>query len=155
MSTACQRQPPADHDEQFEHASMVAAVATKFNRNEFWRGSGSLPANQFWDRNPTFRSAFERLLALTKTEPSHGRDFHCSFNLGIKLRSFKACGESGRILNASTTSLSASSNLPSLVNASARLWCASARLGSMASVRRRCAIASSSLFCEPSTPARL
>jgi hypothetical protein len=39
MSTACQRQPADDNDEQLEHASMVAAVAAKFNRNEFWRGS--------------------------------------------------------------------------------------------------------------------
>jgi acetyl esterase/lipase len=35
-----QRQRTDDDDQQLQHASMVVAVAAKFNRNEFWRGSG-------------------------------------------------------------------------------------------------------------------
>ena len=39
MSTARQRQRTDDDDEQLQHASIVAAVAARFNKDEFWRGS--------------------------------------------------------------------------------------------------------------------
>jgi len=51
MSTARQRQRTDDDDEELQHASMVAAVAARFNKDEFWRGSGCSTT-----RNDTARS---------------------------------------------------------------------------------------------------
>jgi hypothetical protein len=41
MAAARQRQRTADHDEQLQHASIVAGVGGKFNADEFWRRSPS------------------------------------------------------------------------------------------------------------------
>jgi hypothetical protein len=35
-----QRECADDHDEQLQHAVIVAGVGAKFNSDEFWRGSG-------------------------------------------------------------------------------------------------------------------
>jgi hypothetical protein len=52
----------ASHDEQLQHAMIVAGVGAKFNSDEFWRGSGTSLARvavssyllRFigWDRHP-------------------------------------------------------------------------------------------------------
>ena len=39
MSAKRQRQRADDHDEQFQHAVIVAGVGAKFNSDAFWRGS--------------------------------------------------------------------------------------------------------------------
>ena len=39
MAAERQRQCAADHDEQLQHAAIVAGVGTKINVDEFWRGS--------------------------------------------------------------------------------------------------------------------
>jgi hypothetical protein len=42
MAAERQRQCADDHDEQLQHASIVAGVVAKINWDEFWRASGSL-----------------------------------------------------------------------------------------------------------------
>jgi hypothetical protein len=42
MAAESHRQRAADHDEQLQHASIVAGVGTKINGDEFWRGSPSV-----------------------------------------------------------------------------------------------------------------
>jgi hypothetical protein len=39
VSTACQRQPAADQNQEFQHAAMVARVVVKINADTFWRTS--------------------------------------------------------------------------------------------------------------------
>jgi hypothetical protein len=52
MSTARQCQRADDDDEQLQHAPMVTAVPARFNKDEFWRGSGS--AAIAWARRDQF-----------------------------------------------------------------------------------------------------
>jgi len=40
MAAERQRECSDDHDEQLQHAVIVAGVRGKFNPDEFWRGSG-------------------------------------------------------------------------------------------------------------------
>jgi hypothetical protein len=39
MAAEPQRQRAADHDEDFQHAPIVAGIGPKINADEFWRGS--------------------------------------------------------------------------------------------------------------------
>ena len=41
MAAQRKGQPADNHDEQFQHGSIVAGVAAQFNPDEFWRGSAS------------------------------------------------------------------------------------------------------------------
>jgi hypothetical protein len=40
MATERQRQRAADHNEQLQHAPIVARVGAKIRADEFWRGPG-------------------------------------------------------------------------------------------------------------------
>jgi hypothetical protein len=48
MSAKRQRQRAADHDEQLQHAAIVAGVCAKINSDEFWRGSADVVAGCTW-----------------------------------------------------------------------------------------------------------
>jgi len=42
MAAKRQRQRTADHNEQLQHASIVAGIGARINADEFWRGSGAV-----------------------------------------------------------------------------------------------------------------
>jgi hypothetical protein len=50
MAAERQRQRAAEHDEQFQHASIEAGVVANINGDGFWRGSGWKQSATSWQR---------------------------------------------------------------------------------------------------------
>ena len=66
MAAERQRQRAADHDEQLQHASIVAGVGAKINGDEFWRGSTDPAVNPNAAVMAEFKARVEKYAALHK-----------------------------------------------------------------------------------------